>query len=110
MPSFRAPCRICGRPSAVRLDETVAPHNASGRPCSGSNRPPQGELPCSVYCHEVGRVSWPEDLQNTKGAMASTYVCGDPQHQDEAARWVEEITGHRGVFVAFSRRQVAVNG
>jgi hypothetical protein len=54
----------------------------------------------------VGRVSWPEDLQNAKGASASTFVCANPEHQDEAARWVEQVTGHRGVFVAFAERLV----
>ena len=28
----------------------------------------------------------------------SRLVCQHPEHQDAAARWVEEITGHRGLF------------
>lgn len=110
MASFKAPCRKCGRPTYVRQDETVSPHNAQGQPCPGSNRPPEGETPCTVYCGAVGRVSWPEDLQNAKGATASTFVCAHPEHQDEASRWVESITGHRGVFVSFGRSRVAVDG
>lgn len=101
-----APCRICGRPTYVRRDGDVSPHYVKGQPCPGSNRPPEGEPPCSVYCATVGRVSWPQDLFNATGATASTYVCANPQHQEEAARWVEQITGHRGVFVAFTERLV----
>jgi hypothetical protein len=42
-------------------------------------------------------------------AMASTYVCANPEHQKEAVRWVESVTGHRGVFVEFKRRAVSAN-
>lgn len=103
-----APCRKCGRPTYVRRDETVSPHNAQGQPCPGSHRPPEGEPPCTVYCGAVGRVSWPEDLY-ASGAHASTYVCANPEHQAEAALWVEAKTGHRGVFVPF-RKRVTVDG
>lgn len=104
MSDDKLPCRKCGRPTYVRQDETVSPHKASGQPCLGSNRPPEGEPPCSICGPSVGRVSWPEDLLNAKGATASTYVCTNPEHQEEAARWVEQITGHRGVFVPFRNR------
>lgn len=68
---------------------------------------PRDPLPCEMSCEYVGRVSWPED-PSTSGAVASAYVCANPEHQHEAALWVEEITGHRGVFVAF--KGVGVNG
>lgn len=106
MASDKLPCRKCTRPTYVRQDETVSPHNAQRQPCPGSNRPPAGEPPCSVYCVTVGRVSWPEDLLNAKGAMASTDVCANPEHQHEAALWVEAKTGHRGVFIAYGQNRV----
>ncbi len=111
MANNKAPCRECGRPTHYRQDDdSVSPHNAQGSPCPGSLRPPAGEPPCSLYCQAVGRVSWPEDLLNATGAMASTYVCANPEHQHEASLWVEEKTGHRGVFAAFGRDRVAVDG
>ncbi len=106
MASNRLPCRACGRAVYVRADGDVSPHKS----CPGSNRPPAGEPPCSVYCVAVGMVSYPEDLLNAKGAMASTYVCSTPQHQHEASLWVEEKTGRRGVFVAFGRTASDVTG
>ena len=110
MPSDRLPCRVCGRDLYVRVDGDVGPHSAKGQPCSGSNRPPAGEPPCSLYCSAVGAVSWPEDLLSAKGAMASTHVCANPEHQHEASLWVEEKTGHRGVFEAFKRTLSDVSG
>ncbi len=110
MASNKAPCRKCGRPTYYRQDDSVSPHNANGAPCPGSLRPPAGEPPCSLYCGAVGRVSWPEDLlPGLKGAHASTLVCANPEHQHEASLWVEEKTGHRGVFVAFARGRVSVD-
>lgn len=53
----------------------------------------------------VGRVSWPKDLDPGAGPSASGYVCADPEHQADAARWVQKITGHSGVFVPFPRHK-----
>jgi hypothetical protein len=104
--SDRQPCRVCGKRAYVRQDGTVSPHNAGGQTCTGSMRPPEGETPCTLYCPTVGTVSWPEDLDGD-GPMASTTVCANPEHRDEAERWVEQATGHRGVFVPFKRAGVA---
>ena len=47
----------------------------------------------------VGRMCWPPGLTIPPDvAHASKNVCDDPEHQAKAARWVEQITGHRGVF------------
>lgn len=52
----------------------------------------------------VGRVCWPTGLTVPPNvAHASRLVCEYEEHQDAAARWVEEITGHRGVFVEMPR-------
>ena len=50
----------------------------------------------------VGRVSWPTVLVAGE-AHASTYVCDRQDCMDDAAEWVESITGHRGVFVPFDQ-------
>lgn len=66
---------------------------------------------CSEQCDDyVGRVSWPVDLLNARPeeGSASTYVCADESHQAEAAEWVESVTGHRGVFVPWSRSAAPV--
>lgn len=50
-------------------------------------------------CIVVGRMCWPPGVDIPQGvAHASRLVCQHPEHQDAAARRVEEITGHRGVF------------
>ena len=106
--SERQPCRVCGKRVYVRQDGMVSLHGS----CPGSLRPPEGETPCTVYCPTAGRVSRPEDVASAVGtsmAMASTYVCANPEHQKEAVRWVESVTGHRGVFVEFKRRAVSAN-
>ena len=63
--------------------------------------------PICMSCRAwVGRVSWPADLNpRPNDPSASTYVCADEAHQADAAEWVEAITGHRGVFVPWVRRQ-----
>lgn len=57
---------------------------------------------CAERCDDyVGRVSWPVNLHTARPdeGSASTYVCADEAHQQEAAEWVESVTGNRGVFV-----------
>lgn len=50
-------------------------------------------------CATVGRMCWPTGLTApTDGPHASKNVCQHPEHREAAARWVESITGHRGVF------------
>ena len=44
-----------------------------------------------------GRMSWPVALDSSPSA--STYVCARPECLEDAALWVEECTGTRGVFV-----------
>lgn len=34
---------------------------------------------------------------------ASTVVCWSPEHQAEARRWVNAVTGEDGIFALFSR-------
>lgn len=61
---------------------------------------------CAEQCDSyVGRVSWPVNLHAARPGegSASTYVCADEAHQVEAVEWVESVTGHRGVFVPWSR-------
>lgn len=50
-------------------------------------------------CVIVGRMSWPPGLTAPQdGPHASRLVCQHPEHQEAAAKWVEQVTGHRGVF------------
>lgn len=50
-------------------------------------------------CFIVGRMCWPPGLTIPPNVPhASRLVCQHPEHQDNAARWVEQVTGHRGVF------------
>lgn len=62
---------------------------------------------CAEQCDRyVGRVSWPPELDpGPNDPSASTYVCADLAHQADAAAWVEAVTGRRGVFVPWERRQ-----
>jgi hypothetical protein len=50
----------------------------------------------------TGRVSHPTDT-----GLASIYVCSLPSHRDDAARWVEELTGTRGEFFTFPNKRAA---
>lgn len=52
----------------------------------------------SDSCAVIGRICWPAGPA-ASGPHASRLVCAHPEHQDAAARWVEQVTGHRGVFV-----------
>lgn len=50
-------------------------------------------------CPAVGRMCWPPGLTIPSGVShASRLVCAHPEHQQAAAKWVESVTGHRGVF------------
>lgn len=50
-------------------------------------------------CMIVGRMCWPLGIDIPQGvAHASRLVCQHPEHHESAAKWVEEITGHLGVF------------
>lgn len=52
----------------------------------------------------VGRISWPADLTPPVAKPnASAYVCRFVACQERAALWVEQETGHRGVFVRFEK-------
>jgi hypothetical protein len=55
----------------------------------------------------VGRVAWPTGMPRRDEAHASTVVCEQPDCQDDASRWVEHITGHRGQFVPFNTPALA---
>lgn len=102
----RGECRSCHRDLSLTADETVTAHGAAAARCPGSHRPPVGEPPCTMSCgRTAGSVSYPADLIGTPNLMeiahASTHVCFDPEHQPEAAEWVNQKTGHPGVFVPF---------
>jgi hypothetical protein len=94
----RNECRVCGRDSALNVDELVIPHGPRNSRCPGSHRPPVGEPPCAFCGRMAGRVAWPEPYEPGK-PHASTYVCFDPEHQREAIEWVKSVTGHEGVFI-----------
>ena len=54
------------------------------------------DTPCTV----IGRMCWPTGLTvDPNVPHASRLVCAHPEHQERAALWVEQITGHRGIFV-----------
>lgn len=51
-------------------------------------------------CTVSGRICWPSGpAAPPSGPHASRLVCAHPEHQEAAALWVEQVTGHRGVFV-----------
>lgn len=53
-------------------------------------------------CSTVGVMAWPVDAAAYGSASsASTVVCDREEHRAAAAAWVEEITGHTGVFIPF---------
>lgn len=103
-------CRVCARTVRLRSDETAGRHvNAHGRVCIGTGLPPAGEPPCTVTCRRAGTVGWPPEGPVANQPHASTVVCADPGHQEEARAWVYGITGHAGVFAPFigARREAA---
>lgn len=55
----------------------------------------------------VGRVAWPTGMPSRNEAHASTYVCARTECREDAARWVEHITGRRGEFVPFTKPNAA---
>jgi hypothetical protein len=69
---------------------------------------PRRDPKCTHRGNPVGRVAWPTGMPQDGEPHASTYVCERPACQDDAAEWVREITGTRGVFVPFEQRQPAL--
>jgi hypothetical protein len=50
--------------------------------------------------HQVtGRVSWPRGMPSPTQAHASTYCCDRAACIEQAASWVESITGVPGVYI-----------
>lgn len=113
-------CRVCGNRVRVLDDgESAGAHTSRLGPvvkdsagvvtgrgrCPGSYRPIAGEPPCTPTCRTIG--SW--GVPYVKGkAHAATHVCGDVEHQREAAEWVKSITGEWGSFTPFPDRKVTI--
>lgn len=62
---------------------------------------PTRDPKCTHRGTPAGRVAWPTGMPERGQSHASTYVCERPACQEDAAEWVREITGVRGVFVPF---------
>ena len=58
---------------------------------------------CKHYSEATGRVAWPTGMPEHNQPHASTTVCPREECREDAARWVEQITGTRGQFVPFTR-------
>jgi hypothetical protein len=60
------------------------------------------EPPCPRECAWdaiTGTVSWPFSVLRIEGEPhASVVACDLPEHQELASRWVESVTGRRGVY------------
>ena len=94
-------CRVCGGRVRMRADEMAGKHTADGVTCRGAGLPVAGEPPCLPACRPVGTIGYPVPYEPGR-PHASTVICDSPSHRAEASEWVEGITGHAGVFRAYS--------
>lgn len=108
----RGICPVCNREMNLKADGTMRHHGGPKRGawpygreyrCKGADEQPSevvDDPACTHRDQQVGVVCWPTEYEPGK-SHASTYVCARPECQEDAARWVERVTGHPGVFKPF---------
>lgn len=65
---------------------------------------------CAEHHTHTGTLGWPVPYEPGDGPHASTRVCDRAECQDAASRWVQEATGHDGVYRSFEDARAGRSG